>query len=86
VNGRLASGNDKLDAVLGGGLLANAINLVTGVPGTGKTILAHQYVFENATIERPALYFSTTSEPLEKVIRYGQALAFFDTASESMCS
>jgi circadian clock protein KaiC len=79
VTERFASGNAKLDDVLRGGLLANAINLVTGVPGTGKTILAHQYVFENATPERPALYFSTTSEPLEKIIRYGQGLSFFDS-------
>ena len=81
MNGRLPSGDAMLDAVFEGGLLANAINLVTGVPGTGKTILAHQYVFENATVERPALYFSTTSEPLEKIIRYGQALQFFDTTA-----
>ena len=78
---RLTSGHDKLDAVLGGGLLANTINLVTGVPGTGKTILAQQYVFQAASDERPALYFSTISEPLEKVVRYGQALSFFDAAA-----
>lgn len=77
---RLPSGNDKLDGVLEGGLLENAINLITGVPGTGKTILAQQYVFHNATVERPALYFSTISEPLEKIIRYGQTLDFFDGA------
>ena len=77
---RLSSGNDKLDGVLEGGLCENAINLVTGVPGTGKTILAQQYVFHNATDDRPALYFSTISEPLEKLIRYGQELDFFDGA------
>jgi circadian clock protein KaiC len=77
---RLHSGNDKLDGVLEGGLLANAINVVAGVPGTGKTILAQQYVFENASADRPAIYFSTISEPLEKIIRYGQTLDFFDAA------
>ncbi|HEY2162321.1 MAG TPA: ATPase domain-containing protein [Solirubrobacteraceae bacterium] len=75
---RLASGVPGLDQVLGGGLPADAINLIVGLPGTGKTLLAQQYVFENATAERPAVYLSTTSEPLEKVVRYGQTLGFFD--------
>ena len=44
----------------------DAINLIIGRPGTGKTILAQQYLFRNATKERPALYLSTVSEPLER--------------------
>jgi circadian clock protein KaiC len=76
---RLASGSSRLDSVFGGGILCNSINLIMGRPGTGKTILAQQYLFENATAERPALYLSTVSEPLEKILRYGQSLTFFDT-------
>ena len=49
-----------------------------GGPGTGKTILAQQYVFHNATAERPALYLSTVSEPLDKILRFGQSMSFFD--------
>jgi len=64
--------------VLGGGLPTNAINLVIGAPGSGKTILTQQYVFHNATAARPALYLSTVSEPFDKIIRYGQAMSFFD--------
>jgi circadian clock protein KaiC len=75
---RLSSGSPRLDLVLGGGLPVNGINLVIGRPGTGKTILAQQYLFQNATDERPALYLSTVSEPLGKILRYGQSLAFFD--------
>jgi circadian clock protein KaiC len=75
---RLSSGSDRLDAVLGGGLPSNAINLVIGLPGSGKTILAQQYAFHNGTQDRPALYLSTVSEPLEKILRYGQTLSFFD--------
>ncbi len=75
---RLSSGHPRLDAVLGGGLPANAITMLIGLPGTGKTILAQQYVFANATPERPALYLSTVSEPYEKILRYGQTLGFFD--------
>lgn len=78
---RLSSGDPRLDAVLGGGLPANAINMVIGLPGTGKTILAQQYVFANATPERPALYLSTVSEPFDKILRYGQTLGFFDPSA-----
>lgn len=78
---RLPSGSDRLDAVLGGGLPLNGITLVIGNPGTGKTILAQQYLFHNARAERPALYLSTVSEPLEKILRYGQSLDYFDAAA-----
>jgi circadian clock protein KaiC len=78
VSQRLASGHEPLDSVLGGGLPANAISLIMGRPGSGKTILAQQYVFRNATAERPAIYFATVSEPLEKIVRFGQSLEFFD--------
>jgi circadian clock protein KaiC len=81
VTRRLASGLPRLDEIFGGGLLADAITLIAGEPGTGKTILAQHYVFHNATEERPGLYCSTVSEPLDKVLRYGQTLAFFDAAA-----
>ena len=79
MTGRISSGNPRLDAILGGGLPADAVNLVVGPPGTGKTMLVQQFVFTNATVERPALYFSTVSEPLDKLVRYGQMLSFFDS-------
>jgi circadian clock protein KaiC len=75
---RLLSGHPRLDGVLGGGLPANAINMLIGLPGTGKTILAQQYLFTNATPERPGLYLATVSEPFDKILRYGQTLRFFD--------
>lgn len=78
MKGRLRSGNDHLDSVLGGGLPANGISLITGLPGAGKTIAAQQYVFQNASPDRPALYLSTVSEPLEKILGFGQTLDFFD--------
>jgi circadian clock protein KaiC len=75
---RISSGHPRLDGVLGGGLPANAINMLIGLPGTGKTILAQQFVFANATPERPALYLATVSEPFDKILHYGQTLRFFD--------
>ncbi|MHB8612862.1 MAG: ATPase domain-containing protein [Candidatus Dormibacteraceae bacterium] len=75
---RLPTGNDRLDQILNGGLPKNAITLVSGVPGSGKTILSQQFVFRNATKEHPALYLSTLSEPMDKILRYGETLKFFD--------
>jgi len=45
---RLRSGHAPLDEVLGGGLPANAISLIMGRPGTGKTILAQQYAVKRS--------------------------------------
>jgi circadian clock protein KaiC len=79
--GRIPSGHDRLDDLLGGGLLQYGINLIMGLPGSGKTILAQQYLFRNSTPEHPGIYLSTVSEPLDKILRYGQSLAFFDGAA-----
>lgn len=76
---RLSSGSQRLDAILSGGLVRNGITVLTGLPGSGKTILAQQYLFRNATEEHPGIYLSTVSEPLEKVLRYGQTLDFWDS-------
>jgi circadian clock protein KaiC len=75
---RISTGNPQLDCILAGGLPANSINVLMGVPGSGKTILAGQLAFANATAERPVLYLSTLSEPLPKMITYLQTLSFAD--------
>jgi circadian clock protein KaiC len=75
---RLSSGNDRLDQILNGGLLKNAINLIVGVPGSGKTILSQLFAFHNATPQYRALYLSTLSEPLDKILRFGETLKVFD--------
>ena len=75
---RLSSGNQRLDELFNGGLRSNGIVLITGLPGAGKTILAQQYLFANATTQRPGIYLSTVTEPLEKILRFGETLDFFD--------
>ena len=75
---RYSTGAPALDLVLGGGLVPASTTVVAGLPGTGKTVLAEQFLFANATAGTPALYLSTLSEPLEKLIRYLQGFTFFD--------
>jgi circadian clock protein KaiC len=77
---RLATGVPGLDAVLGGGLPELSFNIFAGSPGSGKTTLAHQILFANATPDRPALYFSVLGEPAIKMLRYQQQFQFFDPA------
>ncbi|MBC8104387.1 MAG: AAA family ATPase [Cytophagales bacterium] len=74
----LSTGVPDLDAVLGGGLPEYSFNIIAGTPGTGKTTLAHQMMFANATPERPALYFTVLGEPTLKMLRYQQQFDFFD--------
>ncbi|HEY5243296.1 MAG TPA: ATPase domain-containing protein [Polyangiaceae bacterium] len=76
----LPSGVPGLDEVLGGGIPEFSFNLIAGGPGGGKTTLAHQIMFANATPERKALYFSIIGEPPIKMLRYQQQYAFFDAA------
>jgi len=75
---QLPTGILGLDEILGGGLPRLSFNIIAGAPGSGKTTLAHQFVFANATPERPALYFTVMGEPALKMLRYQQQYSFFD--------
>ncbi|HUQ91024.1 MAG TPA: ATPase domain-containing protein [Bryobacteraceae bacterium] len=75
---RLPTGVPGLDDILGGGLPEFSFNIVAGAPGCGKTTLAHQFMFANATPEHPALYFTVLGEPALKMLRYQQQYTFFD--------
>jgi len=74
----MPTGVAGLDEILGGGLPEYSFNIIAGAPGCGKTTLAHQFVFANASPERPALYFTILGEPAVKMLRYQQQFTFFD--------
>jgi len=74
----LSSGVPGLDTVLGGGLPEYSFNLIAGGPGSGKTTLAHQIMFANAKVDRPALYFTVLGEPTLKMLRYQRQFSYFD--------
>lgn len=75
---KLPSGVPGLNEILGGGLPEFSFNIIAGAPGCGKTTLAHQFIFANATPDRPALYFTVLGEPALKMLRYQQQYTFFD--------
>lgn len=77
---KLSTGVPGLDEVLGGGIPEFSFNLIAGGPGCGKTTMAHQIAFANASPERRAVYFSIIGEPPIKMLRYQQQYDFFDAA------
>ena len=76
---RLSTGQASLDLVLGGGLPTGSMIILAGPPGSGKTILAQQICFANASAEHRALYYTTWSEPHDKLVRHLEPFSFFDT-------
>ena len=77
---QISTGVRGLDQILGGGIPEFSFNIIAGTPGAGKTTLAHQIAFANATVKRPALYFTVLGEPAMKMLRYQQQYSFFDAS------
>lgn len=75
---QIPTGVRGLDDILGGGIPEFSFNVIAAAPGCGKTTLAHQIVFSNATTEKPAIYFTVLGEPAIKMLRYQQKFSFFD--------
>lgn len=75
---RMGTGIAELDLILGGGLSLGSLIFVAGGSGTGKTILAQQICFANATAEHKALYYTIVSEPHAKLVRHLDQFEFFD--------
>lgn len=75
---RLPTGSADLDRILGQGVPRGSTIVIAGPPGSGKTLLAQQMAFVNATEEHPALYYTSWSEPHTKLIRNLSAFEFFD--------
>ena len=65
------SGIDGLDDVLRGGFPENCLYMITGLPGTGKTSLAIQFLLEGVRLGERCLYvtLSETRREIEQVAR-----------------
>ncbi len=72
------TGVHGLDEVLRGGLPRGALIIITGPPGSGKTILASQLAFARAQVGRPAVIVTALSEPPGKLMSHLGNFSFFD--------
>ena len=67
----IKTGTPGLDNVLKGGIRKNSSILVTGAPGTGKTLLALQFIYYGAKDFNENGIFITTEESLEVLHQSG---------------
>ncbi|HMH17334.1 MAG TPA: ATPase domain-containing protein [Burkholderiales bacterium] len=74
----LPTGVPGLDEILTGGIPEFSFNVLAGLPGSGKTTMAHQIAFARGTPKKPALLFTVLGEPVLKMLRYQQQFSFFD--------
>ena len=70
----IKTGTPGLDQVLKGGLRKNSCVLITGAPGTGKTLLALQFIYYGAKDYNENGIFITTEESLEVLHQSGKNL------------
>ena len=71
-NSKVKTGIQGLDDVLPGGLPANRLYLIEGLPGTGKTTLALQFLLEGRQLGEKGLYV-TLSETKEELIEVAES-------------
>ena len=79
-DGLMKTGVPGLDALLGGGITANALVLLIGAPGAGKTVLSSQIVFSAVRQGLRALILTSYSEGNVKYLNHVRPFAFFDEA------
>lgn len=74
---RMASGIHGLDILLRGGWLRGGSYIVTGAPGTGKTILGNQLCFASVAAGGRAVYVTVLAESHGRMLQHLEPLRFF---------
>jgi circadian clock protein KaiC len=75
---RLPTGVEGLDSLLYGGFLRGNIYIVSGQPGTGKTILSNQIAFGHVASGGRCVYVSLLSENPAHLFSHLSSLSFFN--------
>ncbi len=74
---RCITGIEGLDSILGGGIPAGSMVLVTGVPGAGKTSLSLEFAIRGAVMGEKSLVLTTVERP-EKLLSSVPEYDFYD--------
>jgi len=74
---RISSGVQGLDTLLRGGWLRGGTYIVTGAPGTGKTILGNQFCFSSVAAGGRAVYITVLAESHGRMVQHLAPLHFF---------
>jgi len=74
---KLKTGIKNLDHILNDGIPVYSLNIVSGSPGSGKTIFVQNIIFNSAKNGLKSLYLTTISESQFKMVRHLQEFEFF---------
>lgn len=72
---RVSTGIDGLDTLLSGGYPKGSVVLVSGSPGTGKTIVCFQYIHTGILKGEKCLYL-TSDEPVQNLVNEAAKFGF----------
>lgn len=75
---QVLTGIKGLDEVLGGGFPFPSVILVAGEPGSGKTTLALQSLFNGAKKGEKGIYITGISEPIDQIQTMMSNFTFYD--------
>ena len=75
VGSRLNSGIPRLDQLISGGFPESSVILVSGTPGSGKTIMCYHYMKEGLQAGENCLYL-TSDERVENILKQAGELGF----------
>jgi KaiC/GvpD/RAD55 family RecA-like ATPase len=75
---QISTGVKGLDEILGGGYPFPSVVLVAGEPGSGKTTLALQSLFNGAKNGEKGIYITGISEPVDQIQTMMANFSFYD--------
>ncbi|QSQ21920.1 AAA family ATPase [Pyxidicoccus parkwayensis] len=74
---RVSTGVPGLDTLLRGGWLRGGTYIITGEPGTGKTILGNQFCFSTVARGGKAIYLTVLAESHSRMVLHLEGMSFF---------